>query len=311
VPEQPVDEQLIIDYLLGALLESEAERLDEMSVADDDFAERLHAVENDLVDAYVRGELSGNKFESFKSHYLASPKRRKKVAFAETFLSIVDKNVSAQAEESRMKTFSVKSSTAFQWGFAAAAVVILVAVGYLLFENVRLGNQMARTLADYSELKQREQELRRQLASQRFSDTEKEKELSRVRDRLAELEQQLSVRQTDLGQRDVKVIAFNLSPPTRGVSKIPVLTVLPGTDYVAITLEVEANDFSAYEVELKNSATGNVLWRSDKLKAGRKIQIRLPVSLLKTKNHVLEVSGISANGLTEILSSYPFQVESQ
>ena len=51
--------QTIRDYLLGQLPESEAERLDELSITDDECAERIRAVEHDLVDAFARGELEG------------------------------------------------------------------------------------------------------------------------------------------------------------------------------------------------------------------------------------------------------------
>ena len=76
------DDQCIIPYLLGA----PDERLDELAVADDDFGARLAAAENDLVDAYVRGELSPESRERFESFYLTSEERREKVRFAEAFL---------------------------------------------------------------------------------------------------------------------------------------------------------------------------------------------------------------------------------
>ncbi len=56
--KQEFNDQVLIRYLLGSLSEEEAERLDELGIADDAFAWRLRAVENDLVDGYVRGELS-------------------------------------------------------------------------------------------------------------------------------------------------------------------------------------------------------------------------------------------------------------
>ena len=77
--EPPGDDDAIIQYLLGRLPDKEAERLDELSITDDDFALRLNAAEYDLVDAYVRGELSGDTQQRFRSFYLSSPKRREKL----------------------------------------------------------------------------------------------------------------------------------------------------------------------------------------------------------------------------------------
>ena len=84
--EQP-DQRQIELYLLGALPESGTERLDELSLTDDGFVEQLRAAENDLVDAYARGELSSEIAEVFRARYLASPKRRAKLRFAQAFLA--------------------------------------------------------------------------------------------------------------------------------------------------------------------------------------------------------------------------------
>src|ERR1700761_3819464 len=79
---QSVDDQVLTAYLFGNLPTEETERLDELSIADDDFAARLYAVESDLVDAYAGGELSGTTLEKFERTYLSSPVRRQRVAVA-------------------------------------------------------------------------------------------------------------------------------------------------------------------------------------------------------------------------------------
>jgi len=76
------DDELVVRYLLGALTEAETECLDELSITDDVFALRLGTLEQDLVDAYVKGELSGEALAAFRSRYLASPAQRKRVRFA-------------------------------------------------------------------------------------------------------------------------------------------------------------------------------------------------------------------------------------
>src|ERR1700704_4316416 len=80
------DDQLV-RYLLGLLPGQDAERLDELTVADDEMAWRLRVVENDLVDAYVTGTLTGQRRARFESFYLSSERRRRKVQFARSFLA--------------------------------------------------------------------------------------------------------------------------------------------------------------------------------------------------------------------------------
>src|SRR5215470_19533317 len=86
--KQAYDDRLLTRYLLGALPEEEAERLDELCIVDDELATRLQALENDLVDAYVRDEVSGDDRGHFESFYLSSPKRRRKVEFAAALLEL-------------------------------------------------------------------------------------------------------------------------------------------------------------------------------------------------------------------------------
>jgi hypothetical protein len=326
------NDQLLTSYLLGSLSESETESLGELSITDDEFARALQVVENDLVDAYVRGELSGSVLEQFKSFYLLSPKRREKVSLAETFLAFDQRAATAQAKdaqpalpqnsESNKETpkgpsawrFFAVPRPALQWGLAVASLLILLAAGYLLFENLRLRNQMNQAQAQARELKQREQELQDQLSQQRSADAETAKELERVRAQLAEVEQLIVANQQNAKEQLSSIkgntVSFDLSPQTRGINQVPTITLPEGTDYIALRLELEANNFSEYEVALKNSATSQIMWRSGKLKARPtgKLSMSLPARFLQPQNYTLEVTGKARGGAVEFISSYPFRV---
>ena len=95
--KQGLDDGVLTRYLLGSLPSEESERVDELSFADDEFALRLDAVENDLVDAYARGDLSGDALQQFQNFYLSSPRRREKVDFARALLRFSEKSPSAVA----------------------------------------------------------------------------------------------------------------------------------------------------------------------------------------------------------------------
>jgi hypothetical protein len=76
--------QVLVQYLLDSLPAEETERLDELSVTDDEFATRLSVAENDSVDAYVRRELATDDADRFRSGYASSPRRLEKLRFAES-----------------------------------------------------------------------------------------------------------------------------------------------------------------------------------------------------------------------------------
>ena len=62
-----LDDQQLVRYLLRLLPDEEADRLDEMSIADEETVWRLRVAENDLVDGYVSGALTGETLERFES----------------------------------------------------------------------------------------------------------------------------------------------------------------------------------------------------------------------------------------------------
>ena len=155
---QTYDDKLLTDYLLGTLTEEEAEQLDELSFTDDELAARLQVIENDLVDAYARGELSGALLERFNSHYLASPKRREKAVFARGFQDFLRQAVTTQREQSSfqepsavkelaspksfMRRYFFPFGSAVQWGLAAAALIVLLVSAWLAFDNLRLRDRI-------------------------------------------------------------------------------------------------------------------------------------------------------------------------
>jgi len=168
LPDGPApDDRLLVRYLIGSLPDDEAERLDELSVADDQFASHLSAVEDDLVDAYVKGELSGDTLNRFRAHYLSSPANSEKVQFARAFLKYQGMAASAPAHAAAGRPWLALPRAVPQWGWAAAALVILMASGYLLVDNVRLRNQVTDSRAARERLAERERQLQTQLKEQR------------------------------------------------------------------------------------------------------------------------------------------------
>lgn len=71
-------------YLLGELAEDEQRRFEEEFMSGARTFEELLAAEDELVDRYVAGDLAGRERERFEDYFLATPERRRKLAFART-----------------------------------------------------------------------------------------------------------------------------------------------------------------------------------------------------------------------------------
>ena len=314
--KRPYDDQLLARYLLGAVSEEEAERLDESSITDAEFASHLDAVENDLVDAYLQGELSGDTLEHFEKFYLSSPKRREKVDFARTLLRVEENSAPARSKAAtapaipgaaqREKAPKEQSARRWvprrnlQWGFAAAALVMLLAGSYLFVENERLRQQGMEAREREAALDHRANELERELSDQRSANTGMLKELERLRE-------------SRPASGALRTIAVLLLAETRGIGQLPTVSVPPGTEQVTLRLQLESDEFPGYQVALKDPATNHILWRSGKLRAKsegnfKAVPVSVSAKLFRPQHYLLELSGVSRSGATELVSSYALKV---
>lgn len=327
------DDQQLVWYLLGLLPEQDAEHLDELSISDDELAWRLRVVENDLVDAYVAGTLTGETLKRFESVYLSSERRRQKVEFAESFLGAVDRQAGPADAVARhdfgrpavpsQDRVAPKPAPFYErkvprstpaWGLAAAAALLLVASGALLFQEGRLRNGLSEAQTRSAALDQRTRELEQQLANQRTANAETERELARVRESMAALAQEsAAARPRDRSGVPSLTTALVLLPQTRAVGPIASLTVPEGADRVSFELRLESNEFPRYEVALKDPATNEVVWRSSRLTSSLRgndpaVTVSVPASVLKPQHYSLELSGRRAAGASEVVGSYTVRI---
>jgi hypothetical protein len=308
------------EYLLGALPPGETERLDELSVADGDFAERLQAVEYDLIDAYVRGELSGQMLAQFQSFYLASPKRRERVQLAQGFLRVAEQTAfphrvadvsRAAPDSSRNDTIATRRDwrtiftmrrPAFQWGFAATAVVLVMVAGWLTLENRRIRDQRDAALADRRLAEHRAQQLEAQQAKGSPAPEQKPETAPGPHEPAKKSAPDSPV-----------ILAFNLAPQTRGLSQIPTIAIAAGVDYITLQLELESAEYSAWRARLRPASRQEFVWRSGRVGAYARedaqiVTLSLPPRLLEAQIYIVELAGIRASGSEEVVGSYPFKV---
>ncbi len=234
------------------------------------------------------------------------------------------------------------SRPSLQWSFALAALAFMFFGGWLLLENSRLRFEMSeananrdRLLQRETELAGREKQLQGEIADQRSANSETENQLAQVREERAQLDQQLK-KQTQEQQRLSErrkldeqpraarksppglmpfggIASFILAPSLRGGTRIQAVSIPANTATVAATLELEADEYIAYRAVLRSPSDNRVLWQSGKLKSkvsggNTRIYIGFPAKFLEEEIYSIEVSGISADGETEIISDFSFRV---
>jgi hypothetical protein len=300
------DESTLLRYLVGRVSEGEAEQLDERSVVDEDFAQRLRAVEHDLVDAYANGELTGDVLEGFRSRYLRSRAGLAQVEFAEALRGYRRAAVAGQG--------STPGALARVWSVPtwrlAAAVLVLATSGYLLVDDLRLRRRMSAAREAHAELEQRARQLQEEVNRQQSTTRATEAELARARDALA-----AARGRANAGPRPDRpgLLALTLLAATRAGGEIPQLAIPPGASAVTLRLPLVAADFPRYEAALRDATSDRVIWRSGGLpapaaRARPMVAVTVPASLLGPRAYTLELSGLPRRGVAEPLDTYPFRV---
>ncbi len=230
--------QTIRDYLLGQLPEPETERLDELSITDEECAERIRAVEHDLVDAFARGELEGVVLEQFRSSYLTTPQRREAARFAEALQSLDESSGRGSSSDAgRGPTTVVREPRRWRELLALAAAAILATASVWLV----LDNRTLRERVTSAEL-QRDRQLR-EAEAPRAADT--------------------APPPTGRDPSPLTVATLVLTPQLRSARQLPTVALTVGTGDLAVQLDLEPVDYPAYDASLVASE-----WRPDRVAVG-------------------------------------------
>src|SRR5262249_52950399 len=135
---------------------------------DDEVFERLLAVEADLTDAYVRGEMAAADREEFERRALSSPRRRRGAGVAGGLAAFTGEGWVRGAPPSSMPEAAGRKGS-FIFSLAAAAA-LLIAIGGPAFraaqvraDRARLEEQLSALKLRVADLEQRNQRLEPQI----------------------------------------------------------------------------------------------------------------------------------------------------
>lgn len=292
----------MLQYLFGELSIEESAQFEDAYLKNDNVFHELVALENETIDQYVQGGLSGTERERFEKSLLRFPARREAVETARSLLAY-----SATTENE----FSFHQSRPVQverrppgkyrnWGSRIAAAVLLVTIGalfWLIVNNRRLGNELARLQREQAIAAQDKQELQR-----------------RIDGLQADLKQQYDVLALmPLPSHDT--VSFTLGSGISRGGGAPEPLVVPARSHrIILRVSVEDNVHSHYSVSVR-TADDRLLWHKDSIQ-GRQIDgykeivATLPSSLLPTGDYVFRVSTKTKTSFTQV-AGYSFRVVRQ
>jgi hypothetical protein len=258
------------------MTEADLSQLEERLMSESNLYEELLILEDELVDQYLRGQMTDVDRVSFERYFLNSPEHREKVRFAQALhryvdraasdVSVIETEAAPAAADAESETKSrvhapVKSRRFSFWPFQnpvlnyALASLFIIAIGAVSWMAIR------------------------------------------------------TLRPTGPGN----VFEATLIPggvTREGGGEIQTITIPAGTDTVRLQLLLPVNQLSEYKAELIDGNGDSVMTRSQLTateSAGKKtLVVDIPARSLRRDTYRLKLSGRSA-GAYEDIASYNFR----
>lgn len=315
-----IGDKTIIGYLLGKSAAEEQKQIEERFFSDPGFLDLVLAIEDDLVDAYVRHELSPRDREQFENYFLANPDRRERVGIAEALLSRLEAaGVSSPAPAiatplPKQSFLSFLRLEGFAMRLAFAAVLLVAVVGglWLFVQNRRLREQLNQTQLEKTQMQRQAQELQEQLGARGGQNDELAQEQP-PKKAAGETSNQSPARSAP-SISGPAIASFVLSPGlTRDVWETNKLVIPRGTQLVRLQLNIESSGkYKTYRASLQRVGAGEV-WRhtfprSRETLSKEALSVKLPASLFPGGDYLLTLTAETATGETEVVGDYPFTI---
>jgi hypothetical protein len=320
---EPNNERLIARYLLGELPEEQQVEIEDRAFEDKDYLATITAVENDLIDEYVRHELSETDRRKFENRFLASAERRKRVEFARSLASLAASEATVAEKPSLARVSWRESLDGFVSSLnpfgklALAAITLLIVAGgaWLFTHTLRLRTQLQ---AQNQSRQAERQALEQQIEAERKRNEELAARLNQEKQQREQSDE--SLRQlsetgntTTPAPRPVIASLTLLPGISRGGGEKPALALPENARLVRLQIGIDAEEtYKTFAAELRTTG-GRQIWTRENLKVGsrrgaRSIGLMLPATALKPGEYELKLSGVAEGGGTEDIGFYYFNV---
>lgn len=315
-------------YVLGGLDERERERLEAGYFEDDDAFEQMLIAEEELTDAYARGELSGEERARFEACYLSSSRGRERVHFSRALARAASESASERAAHAAVVPaperpfFAAVRTYAAVWrfAFAAVALVAVACLAWLLVERARMRDELRQlraehvTLGDSVRESERRADAERTRSKELLAQLEGERARPTPQDALRDDDTAVRERPPSDGSRPrprPSFVSLILSPGLVRGGGGATLRVPRGASTVVLRLNVEDESYESYRAVIE-TAGGQRVWGADfnrPRRAGGSVALpSVPARELPTGDYVLLLSGKRQGGEFESVADYSFRV---
>lgn len=161
-----ISETQRVRYLLGLSSPEEREHIESEYFEDEDAFQEMLTAEDDLIDAYARGELVGEERRRFEKNFGSSFPGRDRVQFARAFAGVMPATRSVRNGTLLNLSKTFQSPRLFQTATITTIMVLVVALAWLVNDRRRITNELRELRAESAELSKRTEALHRSIDNQ-------------------------------------------------------------------------------------------------------------------------------------------------
>jgi hypothetical protein len=317
-------------YVLGDLPREEQDVVERRLLQSDAYFELLLAIEQDLLEDYVTGNLPQR--ETFERRLLATRQGREDADFLRTLKQLAVDRRRARGTEASYPGWSwssLKERLRPQWVSAAlafAALVLVLAAGVWMITVSGLRARVGRLEEESQASARREHELQTSLDAERARAESANARLQEEQQQRAKLEEELARANSASGQgstqpqpatsapvaiaRAQTVLLRRDSARDTSATQRQELVIHPSSKHVRLELETLPQQmYRSYRGTL-TAAEGRTLSNFTRFQTVRDglVAVEIPADLLPTGDLILKLDGITAKGTSEYQGAYAFRV---
>ena len=139
-----MSEENLKKYFLGKLSEAENERFEEEIALSEELTEQANIVESELVDDYLRDNLSASDSKLFEAIYLTTEARREKLRLANSLWKIANEQKTNEIITAKTPNLFWQNWNAWRVAFAGFATILLVGAVFFFWLNSRGKEEIVR-----------------------------------------------------------------------------------------------------------------------------------------------------------------------
>ena len=299
------------EYLLGLSSEAERERLESEFFENDVVFQKMLTAEDDLIDAYARGELSTKERKEFEKRFLTTSQGRERVQFARSLAGPrVNQEVTASTWWPGFLGSLTGNNAFYRAGLAMALVVVAIGFSGLLIDRARMNNELRELRAERARLTEESAELRRIADAERARNTES---TAQVQAPSATPEPQPGL-EPKTNEQSVS-LAFALSPGRVRGGGGTRLAVPQKTRSINLRLSFERPSSHQEYRAVIETPDGTPVWRNDSFDSrSNATELKginlpsIPASALRPGDYILLLSGKRPDGTFEPVANYSFRI---